>query len=69
MVERLDLDPTPFEDGDQSTWDLMGVDGIPMGRVHLPANIRPLLMTNSGFYGVARDELDVESVARFRIEF
>lgn len=69
LVERLDLDPDPFEDGDESSWDLLGVDGTPLGRINLEANIRPLLLTDSGFYGVVRDEMDVESVARFRIEF
>lgn len=38
------------------------------GTVHLPNSFTPRTLTDNGVVGVLRDELDVEYVARYRVE-
>jgi hypothetical protein len=68
LVERLDLDPDPVASGDATTWDLFGPDGLLAGRLALGGDQRILALTDDGFLGVDRDELDVEAFVKYRFE-
>lgn len=48
-----------------STWDLFGPSGEFAGMVQLPDNVIPHVLTENGFVGVMRDDLDVEYIVRF----
>jgi len=51
-----------------ATWDIFAAEGDYLGAVTLPGDIRVHLILEDAVYGVARDELGVQSVVRYRIE-
>jgi hypothetical protein len=71
MVERPDLlrDPVgpelPIPPRQQVTWDVFDTAGVFVGSVAVPANVTPLAVTENGFVGVFRGDLDVEYVVRY----
>jgi hypothetical protein len=69
LLERRDLDPdpSPRARADTTSWDLIEASGRIAGRVSLPPNIRPLVLTDTHLYAVVGDNLDVASIARYRI--
>jgi hypothetical protein len=50
-----------------SEWDVLSYDNRLAGSLTLPAGFRPFALLNDRLYGVAKDELDVESVVVYRI--
>jgi hypothetical protein len=56
-----------FQDVGGPTWDVFGPDGRLLGEVRLPHRFNPLLFQGDRFYGVLRDELDVQYVAALRV--
>ena len=66
LVDRLDLDPDPVTRGDPTTWDLFDPEGRLSGRLALDADTRILRLTDDGFLGVVRDELDVQAFVKYR---
>jgi hypothetical protein len=74
-VERRDLAADPvaplLPDADQSwggKWDRFDAEGRYVGSVLLPDDFRPLTLEGNAVYGVLRDDLDVEFVARLELE-
>ena len=66
-MERLDLDDEPFEDGDDTAWDLIDASGRIAGRVALAARVTPQYFTGTHVYAVARDDDDVQYLVRYRL--
>lgn len=52
--------------GDES-WDVFDAEGRYLGVVTLPPRFQPLRILGDAFWGVQRDELDVQSVVRLRL--
>jgi hypothetical protein len=48
-------------------WDVLSYEGRLLGTLQLPANFRPQALSGDRIYGVEKDDLDVESVAVYRI--
>jgi hypothetical protein len=48
-------------------WDVFDGEGRYLGVVAMPARFTPLRVTDDAFWGVQRDELDVPSVVRYRL--
>jgi hypothetical protein len=48
-------------------WDVYDTEGRLLGTIEFPPRFRPLRIVGDDVYGVLRDELDVQYVARFRI--
>lgn len=48
-------------------WSVFDADGRYLGDVAFPQRFQPLRVRGDRFYGVARDEFDVESLAVFRV--
>lgn len=55
------------EDMGSTDWTVFDGQGHLMGTVSFPVDFRPLQAVGDRFYGVARDELGVQSVRAFRI--
>lgn len=62
--EAIDYSPVPPHAG---TWDLFGPDGAWLATVQLPPRFRLMWAGEGRVAGVARDELDVESVQVWRV--
>ncbi len=60
--EGFDVPPHP------GVWDLFGEDGTWLTTVHLPARFRLMWAGGDRVAGVAKDDLDVESVQVWRLE-
>ncbi len=56
-----------FERRKQIDWDVLDYDGKLLGTVRLPPSFTPHALSGDRLYGVEKDELDVESVAVYRI--
>jgi len=55
------------EDMGSTDWSVFDRQGHLMGVVSFPVEFRPLQAVGDRFYGIARDDLDVQSVKAFRI--
>jgi hypothetical protein len=54
-------------DREPTDWDILSYDGRLMGTFRLPASFRALAFSGDRIYGIEKDELDVESIAVYRI--
>ncbi len=63
-------DDTEFNPQDlgADSWDVFDADGRFFGEFTLPERFQPLSFQGDVLYGVQRDEFDVQSVVRYRIE-
>lgn len=68
LVQRSDLDPTPFSPGGANTWDLIGNGGRWLGQVRFPARFSPGWLGDGQVWGVELDELDVPYVVGLRLD-
>jgi hypothetical protein len=48
-------------------WDILGYDNRLLGTLKTPLGFRPVTLVGDRLYGVEKDELDVESIAVYRI--
>jgi hypothetical protein len=55
------------QDIGSAQWDVFDVEGRLLGMLQLPARFQPMRVTGEHIYGVLRDELDVQHVARLRV--
>lgn len=55
-------------EGARAEWVLLGKDGVPLGTLELPADVRVLWNRGDIFWAVDPDEYDVPWVVRYRIE-
>lgn len=60
-------DAFDIQDMGSATWDVFDPDGRLLGAVRMPPRFNPLLFQEDVIYGVLRDDLDVQYVARMRI--
>ena len=60
-------DWNPLEDAGAPDWDVFDSNGRYLGVVSMPARFQPRMIRDDKIYGVWRDELDVQYVARMRI--
>lgn len=69
LVERRDLGPVPLDPDDSTpwTWDLLSPEGRILGRMTVDRRINLQVLTDSALYAIARDELDVQYIVRYRI--
>jgi hypothetical protein len=66
--DRFVLVRRSSEDGGKPTeWDVLSYDGRLAGTLKLPANFGPRVLSGDRLYGVEKDDLDIESVAVYRI--
>ena len=63
----LVLRSTQLEPRTQSDWDILAYDGRLLGPLQLPHRFTPRAISGDRLYGVEKDELDLESVAVYRI--
>jgi hypothetical protein len=66
LALRQDLDEDPVNMGNESVWDLFDGEGQLRGRVRLSPEHRVLALTDDGLLAVLRDEMDVQSLVRYR---
>lgn len=57
-----------IQDLGSSTWDVFDADGRYLGPVTFPGKYQPIRAIGDRFYGIARDEMDVQSLKVYRIE-
>lgn len=57
-----------IQDMGSADWDVFDPDGRLLGTVRMPPRFSPLLFREDAIYGVLRDDLDVQYVARMRID-
>jgi hypothetical protein len=55
------------QDVGSSQWDVFDAEGRLLGMLQLPAKFQPMRVDGEHIYGVLRDELDVQHVARLRV--
>jgi len=55
------------QDMGSPNWDIFDAAGRYLGQLRLPDRFTPLRFVDTAIYGVARDELDVQHVARLRV--
>ena len=55
------------EQGKPVDWDILGYDNKLLGTIRLPARFQPRALLRDRLYGIEKDELDVQSVAIYRI--
>jgi hypothetical protein len=67
LVLRADIDPNPWETGDDEVYDLFDSEGRYRGRFVRPASFNVMQLTADRLIAVERDELDVEQVVVYRI--
>ena len=65
LLERLDLDETPFDTSSEVVWDYIAGSGELLRRIRAPASVRPLLLRADSIWAAARDELDVEHMVKY----
>ena len=56
-----------IQDLGSNTWDVFDGDGKYLGAVTFPGKYQPIRAIGDRFYGIARDELDVQSLKVYRI--
>lgn len=56
-----------FQDLGSAEWEVFDADGRYLGVVTMPARVQPLLIHDAAVYGIARDDLDVQTVVRLGI--
>lgn len=56
-----------IQDMGSANWDVFDADGRLLGVVGMPPRFNPLLFSDNSIYGVLRDDLDVQYVARMLI--
>ena len=56
-----------FQDLGSPRWDVFDAEGRYLGVVEFPPNFAAITFNGDAVYGVLRDELDVQYVARFRV--
>lgn len=56
-----------IQDMGSNEWDVFDAEGRYLGLLAFPARVQPLLAQGERIYGVARDELDVQSLKVYRI--
>lgn len=56
-----------MQDIGSPTWDVFDAEGRYLGSLTLPEGFSPMKVVGDRFYGVLRDELDVQYVARYRL--
>lgn len=61
-------DEINLQDLGSDDWDIFDAEGRYLGVLHLPEKFTPLKIDGSAVWGVQRDELDVPSVVRFRLD-
>lgn len=61
-------DEINLQDLGSDDWDVFDSDGRYLGVLTLPAKFTPLKIDGTAVWGVQRDELDVPSVVRFRVD-
>ncbi len=66
LALRQDLDEDPVNSGNESVWDLFDPDGELRGRLRLSPEHRVLALTDDGLLAVLRDDMDVQSLVRYR---
>jgi len=64
LVRRADLDPTPFEPGDENHWDLVEHTGRWLGRVDFPVRFEPKWLGEDEVWGIERGDFDVPYLVR-----
>jgi hypothetical protein len=57
-----------IQDLGSSTWDVFDSEGRYLGAITFPGKYQPIRAIGNRFYGIARDELDVQSLKVYRIE-
>ena len=67
LLERLDLDPNPFESGDGIVWDFIDANGRIAGRLSTPENAVVYRFAGDRVYARVRGEMDVATVVRYRM--
>ena len=55
------------EQGRPTDWDILGYENRLLGMIRLPARFQPRALLRDRLYGIEKDELDVQSVAIYRI--
>lgn len=56
-----------IQDFGSDDWDVFDPEGRYLGRLTMPTKFQPIAFRGDVVYGVQRDELDVQSVVRYRI--
>ena len=64
ISEEGDFDP---QDMGSNTWDIFDSEGRYMGDVTFPGKYQPIKVMGERIYGIARDELDVQSMKVYRV--
>ena len=64
ISEEGDFDP---QDLGSNTWDIYDAQGRYMGDVTFPGKYQPIKVMDDRIYGIARDELDVQSMKVYRV--
>ena len=64
ISEEGDFDP---QDMGSNTWDIFDREGRYMGDVTFPGKYQPIKVMDDRIYGIARDELDVQSMKVYRV--
>lgn len=57
-----------IQDMGSADWNVFDADGRLLGAVRMPLRFNPLLFRDDAIYGVLCDDLDVQYVARLRID-
>ena len=68
LVLRADIDPNPWESGDDKVYDLFAPDGRLRGRFVRPGTFRVVGLDSERIIAVELDELDVERIVVYRLE-
>jgi hypothetical protein len=68
LLERLDLDPNPYESGDGIVWDFIDANGRIAGRLSTPATATLYRFIGDRVYARVRGEMNVAAVVRFRLK-
>ena len=55
------------EQGKPTDWDIIAYDNRLLGTIRLPAKFQPRALLRDRLFGIEKDELDVQSVAIYRI--
>ena len=53
--------------GSSSTWEVFSEKGQHLGPVRFPATFRPLAVRGNAIWGLATDEMDVQSIVRLDV--
>jgi len=64
LSDEGDFDP---QDLGSDTWDIFDSEGRYLGEVSFPGKYQPIKVIGDRIYGIARDELDVQSMKVYRV--